>query len=122
MARMAESIESIRRLDGNTCRLVVHSGDFQAELFITINYDEGRPYEVFINTSHARLNEHMAVLTLLISRMLRGGFDLEVIADELLSVHSAFTSHYAAGTFHASLGARIGATLKDMNRQPGLGI
>ncbi|HEB77534.1 MAG TPA: hypothetical protein ENI90_03270 [Methylothermaceae bacterium] len=117
---MTETKERPFELFGKTVKIDAHLADGTVAVFLTINYKDGRPFEVFINTANPQLNEHMAVMTLLISRMLQGGFSLEVIAEDLFSVESAFTGHMAAGGFHPSLAARIGRELKNANLQPEL--
>ncbi len=109
-------------LFGKTVKIEAHLSEGPVTVFLTINYQDGRPFEVFINTANPQLNEHMAVMTLLISRMLQGGFSLQVIAEDLLSVESAFTGHLARGGFHPSLAARIGRELLDANPQPELNL
>jgi len=81
------------------------------DVLLTVTEHEGHPYEVFLQTKVPELMEHMTALTLLISRMLRAGFDLEVIAYDLTSIHSAFTGHLQPGGYCPSLAAHIGQKL-----------
>ena len=114
------SQERPETLFGNTVEMDIPLPEGTIKVFVTINYQEGRPYEVFINTSDPKLNEHLAVMTLLISRMLQGGFSIEIIAEDLLSIESAFTGHMAKNGYQPSIAARIGKLLKDCNVQPEL--
>jgi len=98
-------------LTGQTHKIKIPTTDGEFSFYITLNFSEGKPFEVFINSRNARYAEHMAALTVLISRMLQRGFELPEIAQDLLLIHSPETGHMARGGFIPSLYARIGQVL-----------
>ena len=110
------------QLPGQTVQIDVPLSEGFVTVFLTITYHDGRPHEVFIHTKHPQLNEHMALMTLLISRMLQGGFSLEVIAQDLASIESAFTGHMTREGYCPSLAARIARELLRLNAQPELDL
>lgn len=102
-------------LSGTTRKFVVETEDHAYPVFVTINEQDGRPFEVFIRTDHPQLYEWITALTLLVTRLLRQGDSLEVIAAELQSVHSsATTMHFLpSGEQCISMVARIGRVLAE---------
>jgi len=100
-------------LTGQTHKIKIPTTDGEFSFYITINFQDGKPFEVFINSRNARYAEHMAALTLMVSRMLQHGFDLHAIGQDLLLIHSPETGHMARGGFVPSLYARIGRILLD---------
>lgn len=87
-------------------------GGVEAKLYITVGERDGKPYEVFANTNNAQLWEHLAVVTLMISRLLQAGVTPERIAKDLKQIHSPITGHMARGGYAPSIYARIGAVLE----------
>jgi hypothetical protein len=85
------------------------------DMFITINDQDGKPVEVFVRCDMPEVFEHVIALTILITRLLRAGEPLNVIAKELMEVHSPRTSHMMprGGGPCPSLVARIGKVLLD---------
>jgi hypothetical protein len=57
------------------------------------------------------LSEHLAAVSALGSRMLRNGFPVEVVAQDLLDIASPHTGHMRRGGYCQSLSALIGRTL-----------
>lgn len=87
---------------------------FDAEtlnLYVTISDKDGLPYEFFINCTNVELSEHLAAVSALGSRMLRNGFPVEVVAQDLLDIASPHTGHMRRGGYCQSLSALIGRTL-----------
>lgn len=84
-------------------------------IYITINYKDGRPWEVFANTKDAKLAEYLHISTRLISAVLRKG-NYDFMLEELFAVHGTeggvwhegvhynsifgVIAHYLSGTEH----------------------
>lgn len=84
-------------------------------LFITVNELNGKPYEVFIRMDDPNTFEWVVGFTIIITRLLRAGEPLDVIAHELMEVYSPVTMHQipGGGGNCPSLIARIGKVLLD---------
>jgi hypothetical protein len=115
---MSNIAERSDELTGTTRKIVIETMDHSYPVFITINEQNGRPFEVFIRTDHPQLYEWITALTLLVTRLLRQGDALDAIAAELQSVHSsATTMHFLpSGEQCISMVARIGRVLSDHAR------
>jgi len=87
------------KLDGATFKLKVPgSNDDPVNLYLTINHDgKGNAFEIFINCIDKPLYEHMELLTLQVTSMLRRGLLLSEIAEDLENIYSPTTSHFKAG-------------------------
>ena len=85
------------------------------KLYIIINEQDGKPFEIFIRHDAPELFEWTAALTVLITRLLRAGQPLEAIAAELQEIHSPTTGHMVPGTHDhcPSYVARIGQVLQE---------
>jgi len=83
-----------------------------SSVYLTVNVMEGREFEVFINSKNAKLADRAGVLTLSISRLLRNNVPLLDIADDLVSIVSTTTAHYAGRRYCSSFESRIGWALK----------
>ena len=102
-------------IEGCTHKLKIPTADGVFSFYVTINkLESGKPYEMFVNCKNASYAEHMTALTVLVSRMLRSGVDIKVIADDLQSIHSPETGHMmpGGGGRIPSLHARIGKLLE----------
>jgi len=88
--------------------------------YITINDDEqGRPFEIFISSTHAQYTEWTSALTLMITAILRRGGDVSFIAENLKQVVSPTSSAWVDGKYQNSLVAMIGETIEQhMNKEP----
>ena len=85
------------------------------KFYITVNFNGGRAFEVFIRCDDPKLHEWVNAQTILITRMLRAGISLATIGKELQEIHSAGTSdHHAEGVRHIGRVARIGQMLETM--------
>lgn len=80
-------------------------------IYVTISDKDGLPYEFFINCTNVEVSEHLAAVSALGSRMLRNGFPVELVAQDLLDIASPHTGHMRRGGYCQSLSALIGATL-----------
>lgn len=110
MGLIAERPEA---LTGTTRKIVVETPERAYPVYVTVNRQDGRPFEVFVRTDHPQLYEWTTALTLIITRLLRQGDALEAIAEELQLVHSsAATMHFLPGGEQCiSMVARIGQVL-----------
>ena len=98
-------------LISKTYRLVVPYATETLIVYLTISDRDGRPFEFFLNCSNVELSEYLAAVSLLGSRMLRNGFPVDHIAEDLLGIASPHTGHMRKGGYCQSLSALIGRTL-----------
>ncbi len=84
-------------------------------VYLTVNEENGEPFEVFLNCSDNSIMELVSVSMVLVSRLLRLGVSLEVIAEDLEQVFSVNTAHMAGKRWCPSLIAHIGRVLKEHN-------
>jgi len=96
-------------LSGSTYKLKWPSLD--AALYLTINDNEGKPYEVFISSKAAHLAEWTMALTRMISAVLRKGGDTDFIGEELSQIRSSHDAAWIEGKYYGSLVAYIGAVI-----------
>ena len=67
-------------------------------LYLTVNHDgEGNAFEIFVNCKDKLLYEHMVLLTLQVTNMLRRGILLSEIAEDLEGICSPVTAHFTPG-------------------------
>jgi hypothetical protein len=104
-------IERLEKLDGATYKITVSTLEETIKLYVTVNSQDGKPFEIFVNSSSPAFAEHMSVLAVFSSHMLRDGQGLGVIARYLGEIHSAFTGHMKTGGYCPSIYARIGEIL-----------
>lgn len=103
-------------LRGETHKLVNNSKGYN--LYITINYLEDKPYEVFFTSSHTDAAEWVTGLSRLISVMLQSGTGLDHIGKQLFKVHSDQGYHAGGkGGFVAGIVQHIGKTLLHIHKQ-----
>ena len=98
-------------LQSRTYRLTVPFDTETINIYVTVSDKEGRPYEFFINCSNVELSEHLAAVFGLGSRMLRNGFPVQLVAEDLMEIASPHTGHMRRGGYCPSLSALIGRTL-----------
>ena len=99
-------------LEGRTYKLRLDLETERVNLYVTITNDHnGRPYEVFMNTSYGQLTDYCQTVAALVSRMLRYGVPPEVIAADLMEVVSPFTAHWQRGWHCPSLSHLLGRVL-----------
>lgn len=103
--------ERLEKLEGATYKITVNTQEEVIKLYVTVNFQDGKPFEMFVNSSSPSFAEHMSVLAVFSSHMLRDGQGLGVIARYLGEIHSAFTGHMKTGGYCPSIYARIGETL-----------
>lgn len=103
-----EKIIDIKRpdkLEGSTYKLKWPS--MSASVYITINYQNDRPHEIFFASKDAKFADWMTALTLLISGVMREQRDPSWIVRELKQVVSTHDFAHQNGKFYGSLPARI---------------
>ena len=98
-------------LDSRTYKLTLPFDVETLNIYITVADKDGLPYEFFINCANVELSEHLTALSALGSRMLRNGFPVEAVAQDLLDIASPHTGHMRRGGYCQSLSALIGKTL-----------
>lgn len=98
-------------LGSKTYRLRVPYGGTDVEIFLTISDRDQRPFEFFLNCPNMELSEYLAAVSLLGSRMLRNGFPLEMVAQDLMDIASPHTAHVRQDGYCQSLSWLIGRAL-----------
>jgi ribonucleoside-diphosphate reductase alpha chain len=104
-------------LQGETHKLTNHAKGYN--LYVTVNYNEGKPFELFIDSSHTDSVEFIKGIARLCSAMLRTPhFDLEFVAKELMKIHSD-QGYHAGGKngFVPGIVAHIGKVLMSIHKQ-----
>ena len=101
-------------LPGATYKVVVETPERRYRVYVTINEQDGRPFEVFVRCDHPQLYEWITALTLLVSKLLQRGMPLDEIGRELQIIHSGATSmHFLPGGQRClSMVARIGKVME----------
>ena len=95
-----------------------------ASLYLTVNYLEEVPHEVFFNSKDARLHDWMVATSLMITSILRRGGDVGFIARELQQVQSLHDNAFAQGPHdshprnYSSLISLVGAHLEELLTAP----
>jgi len=98
-------------LKGSTYKLKWPS--MNSSMFVTINYRDERPYEIFFASKDAKYSEWMTALTLMISNIMRNQDHPESIINELKQVVSAHDAQWSNGKFTPSLVAKIAHTIEE---------
>jgi hypothetical protein len=92
----------------------VHFEFEETPMYITLNFCNGKPFEVFIRYDEVKVFEWVTTVTILITRMLRDGISIETIAGEMMEICSPHSSHFYKGKQYPSLAAHIGHVLKEL--------
>ena len=98
-------------LESRTYKLRLPFDSETLNVYVTVSDKDGLPYEFFINCTNVELSEHLAAVSAMGSRMLRNGFPVEMVAQDLLDIASPHTGHMRKGGYCPSLSALIGKTL-----------
>lgn len=98
-------------LSGRTYK--VKSPHSDHALYITINDQEGIPFEIFLNSKDAQHHQWMVALTRVISAVFRKGGEITFLIDELRSVFDPNGGHFRKGKYIPSLVAEIGEVLEE---------
>lgn len=101
-------------LPGATYKVVVETPERRYRVYVTINEQDGRPFEVFVRCDHPQLYEWITALTLLVSKLLQRGMSLKEIGRELQIIHSgAASAHFLPGGQRCiSMVARLGKVME----------
>ena len=101
-------------LPGATYKVVVETPERRYRVYVTINEQEGRPFEVFVRCDHPQLYEWITALTLLVSKLLQRGMSLKEIGQDLQIIHSgAASAHFLPGGQRCiSMVARLGRVME----------
>ena len=110
--------ERPHRLPSMTRRLKMPYRTAELVIDVTISYRDERPFEVFFNCSHLEMYEYLAAVSLLASRMLRNGFPIQDVAQDLMDIASPHTGHMRRGGWCQSLASLIGHTLQEHASPP----
>lgn len=97
-------------LSGSTHKLKWAS--MSASMFVTINYKDGRPYEIFFASKDAKFQDWMTGLTLMISNIFRNQPNPISIVNELKQVVSTHDIQWIDSKFYGSLVSRIGSIIE----------
>jgi hypothetical protein len=81
-------------------------------LYITINDQDGRPFEMFINCKDMAHFQWIVALTRVISAVLRHGGEVNFLIEELKSVFDPKGGYFKKGRYMPSLVAEIGEALE----------
>lgn len=98
-------------LSGHTYK--VKSPHSDHALYITINDQDGVPFEIFLNSKDAQHHQWMVALTRVISAVFRKGGEITFLIDELRSVFDPNGGHFRKGKYIPSLVAEIGEVLEE---------
>lgn len=106
------------RLDGPTYKIKVTLPDRTECMYLTVNHQDGKPFEIFIRTDRPELFEWITLAARYVSRDLQRGRPLTDIAAEMIDIHSEGSSMHVLldGTQCFSLVERIGRKLAEHAR------
>jgi len=126
--QMHESLERPETLVGNTYK--IKSPLFEHALYVTINdivlnagtqYEQRRPFELFINSKNMDHFQWIVALTRILSAVFRKGGDVTFIVEELKAVFDPRGGYFkAGGIYMPSIVAEIGAVIEQHMKSIGL--
>ena len=126
--QMHESLERPETLVGNTYK--IKSPLFEHALYVTINdivlnagtqYEQRRPFELFINSKNMDHFQWIVALTRILSAVFRKGGDVTFIVEELKAVFDPRGGYFkAGGVYMPSIVAEIGAVIEQHMKSIGL--
>ena len=82
-------------------------------LYVTINNENGAPFEVFLNSKDMQHYQWIVALTRVISAVFRKGGDCTFLVEELKHTHDPSGGFFSRGRYIPSLVAEIGYVLED---------
>ena len=99
-------------LEGKTYKI---KSPLQAHaLYVTINNDNGKPFEIFLTSKNVENQAWMNALALVITAIFRQGVDPSFLIHELISVHDPIGGFIRkGGGFVPSLVSEIGRCIKE---------
>src|SRR5579885_1742066 len=125
--RMHEKLERPEVLIGSTYKIKTPISDHA--MYVTINdivlnegteYEQRRPFEIFINSKNLEHYQWIVALTRVISAVFRKGGDVAFLAEELQAVFDPKGGYWQKGKFMPSLVAELGAVLDRHMRELGM--
>jgi len=117
---VCETTERPAVLEGRTYKL--RSPVYEAALYITINdivlncgteYEQRRPFEIFINSKAMESFQWIVSLTRMISAVFRKGGDVTFIVEELKSVNDPRGGYWKRGKYIPSIVAEIAIVIEE---------
>jgi len=101
-----------------TEKLKIQTANDEISLFVTVGFIDKKPFEMFLSTKNAYLCEHLNLVAVLTSKLLRSGCPLDEVIDEFGKIYSPFTSHFMPGRYANSLYDRVGKVLLSLSKNP----
>lgn len=98
-------------LNGKTYK--IKNPKFEHALYVTINdHEEGKPFEMFLNSKNQEHVQWIRALSLVISAVFRKGGEINFLIDELCAVSDPQGGYFKNQKFMPSLVAEIGDVLR----------
>ena len=126
--QMHESVERPETLVGSTFK--IKSPLFEHALYVTINdivlnagtqYEQRRPFEIFINSKNMDHFQWIVALTRILSAVFRKGGDVTFIVEELKAVFDPRGGYFkAGGVYMPSIVAEIGGVIEQHMKNIGM--
>ncbi|HET6588353.1 MAG TPA: NrdJb [Oleiagrimonas sp.] len=126
--QMHESLERPQTLIGATYK--IKSPLFEHALYVTINdivlnagteYEQRRPFEIFINSKNMDHFQWIVALTRIMSAVFRKGGDVTFLVEEMKAVFDPRGGYFkAGGVYMPSIVAEIGAVIEQHMKRIGL--
>ncbi|RDI96855.1 NrdJb [Dyella solisilvae] len=126
--QMHESLERPETLVGSTYK--IKSPLFEHALYVTVNdivlnagtqYEQRRPFEIFINSKNMDHFQWIVALTRIISAVFRKGGDVTFLVEEMKAVFDPRGGYFkAGGVYMPSIVAEIGAVIEQHMKMIGL--
>ena len=98
-------------LSGKTYKVKTPQSDHA--LYITINDENGAPFEIFLNSKEMQHYQWIVALTRVMSAVFRKGGDCTFLVDELKNTHDPSGGFFSRGRYVPSLVAEIGYVLEE---------
>lgn len=98
-------------LSGKTYK-IEKSPHAESALYVTLNDNEGVPFEIFLNSKDMRNYQWIVALTRVISAVFRKGGDCTFLIEEIRSISDPNGGYFRKGKFVPSLVAEIGEVLE----------
>jgi hypothetical protein len=126
--QMHESLERPETLVGSTYK--IKSPLFEHALYVTLNdivlnagtqYEQRRPFEIFINSKNMDHFQWIVALTRILSAVFRKGGDVTFLVEEMKAVFDPRGGYFkAGGVYMPSIVAEIGAVIEQHMKMIGL--
>ncbi len=126
--QMHESVKRPQTLVGTTYK--IKSPLFEHALYVTINdivlnadtqYEQRRPFEIFINSKNMDHFQWIVALTRIMSAVFRKGGDVTFLVEELMAVFDPRGGYFKpGGVYMSSIVAEIGTVLEQHMKSIGL--